>query len=325
MSEPIDAVFTWVDGGDPQHQKKRREYSADGKLSGTHQHAASATRFSDQGELFYSVLLARKNAPWLRNIYIVTDEQVPSWLTSDMANDLGVNVVDHKILFRGYEEYLPTFNSMAIEAMIHRIPRLSSRFLYFNDDVFIVRPVAESDYFSEGKPVFRGKWQWNSRFIKKGKKIVRFLTKKKAPAGPDGLVGKRAEVDMMGLWRYFALAHVPHPIDKEYYENLFTDKLIKDTIKFRFRNEKQIWPIGYYANHLTSKGGGKRLLDDWNYISPKFLDSTEVGMLSIVNQPQKHLCIQSMDQIPAGIRAALVKQLEELSESSVSMSSERVS
>ena len=183
MSEPIDAVFTWVDGGDPQHQKKRREYSADGKLSGTHQHAASATRFSDQGELFYSVLLARKNAPWLRNIYIVTDEQVPSWLTSDMANDLGVNVVDHKILFRGYEEYLPTFNSMAIEAMIHRIPRLSSRFLYFNDDVFIVRPVAESDYFSEGKPVFRGKWQWNSRFIKKGKKIVRFLTKKKLRLG----------------------------------------------------------------------------------------------------------------------------------------------
>lgn len=318
MSEPIDAVFTWVDGNDPAHQEKRKKFSADGKLSGTHKNAASATRFSDQGELFYSVVLARKNAPWLRKIYIVSDAQTPAWLTSNMVDELNVHIVDHKVLFRGYEEYLPAFSSRAIEAVIHRIPGLSPRFIYFNDDFFIVRPVMESDYFVEGEPVFRGKWRWNNRVIKNWKKIVRILTNKKGPSGPDGLVGKRAEVDMMGLWRYFALAHVPHPIKRDDYEDLFSEELLEDTIRFRFRNDKQVWPIGYYANYLISKGKGKVLFDDWNYIDPGFLDFIEVSDDCILKQPQKHLCIQSMDELPRDVRNALVQQLEKLSGRSVS-------
>ncbi|TVP45511.1 MAG: hypothetical protein EA345_14115 [Halomonas sp.] len=312
MSEPIDAVFTWVDGSDPEHQNKRQLYSSDGSLSGTHQHAASATRFSDQGELFYSILLARKNAPWLRHIYIITDAQVPAWLTPDMASSLDVHVVDHKVLFRDYENYLPIFNSMSIEAMIHRIPELSSRFLYFNDDFFIVRPVVESDYFVQGQSVFRGQWRWNSRVLKRVRKIARKLTNKKAPARADGLVGKRAEADMMGLWRYFALAHVPHPIYRDDFAQLMTDELIKDTVKFRFRNDKQIWPIGYYANYFTAKRRTRLLHNDWNYIDPSFLSSADDSNLLIENQTQKHLCIQSMDKLPVDVRENLLKQLDEM-------------
>lgn len=313
MLNSIDAVFTWVDGEDPEHQKKRQEFSADVNLPGTQKHAASATRFSDQGELFFAVLLARKNAPWLRHIYIVTDAQVPAWLTLDLAKQLDVHVIDHKILFRGYEEYLPVFSSRAIEAMIHRIPGLSSKFVYLNDDVFIVRPVTEEQYFFKGKSFFRGKWRWNIRLLKKGKKIVRRVSRNKVKPRPDGLVGKRAEVDMMGLWRYFALAHVPHPIVKKHYKSLLTEDVIKNILRFRFRNEKQIWPIGYYVNHLIREGGGRLFYDGWNYITPEFPDLLVEDNTSILTQAEPHLCIQSMDEIPLDIRKNLIKQLEALS------------
>jgi hypothetical protein len=46
--------------------------------------------------------------------------------------------------------YLPTFNSNAIEMCLHRIPGLSRRFLYFNDDYFLGRRVQSSDFFLDG-------------------------------------------------------------------------------------------------------------------------------------------------------------------------------
>jgi hypothetical protein len=47
-------------------------------------------------------------------------------------------------------EVLPTFNSCAIETCLHRIPGLSRRFIYFNDDVFLGRPVRKGDFFLPG-------------------------------------------------------------------------------------------------------------------------------------------------------------------------------
>jgi hypothetical protein len=41
---------------------------------------------------------------------------------------------------------LPTFNSNAIEANLHRIPDLGPRFLYFNDDVFLGREIERSHF-----------------------------------------------------------------------------------------------------------------------------------------------------------------------------------
>ena len=50
------------------------------------------------------------------------------------------------------EEYLPTFSSHPIELNLHRIKDLSEKFVYFNDDTFITRPMEEEDFFRNGLP-----------------------------------------------------------------------------------------------------------------------------------------------------------------------------
>jgi hypothetical protein len=82
-------------------------------------------------------------APWIRNVYVVTDKQVPPWLATDHP---GLRVVDHTELFAD-PSTLPTFNSHAIETQLRRIDGLSEHFLYFNDDVFIGRHVEPSLFF----------------------------------------------------------------------------------------------------------------------------------------------------------------------------------
>jgi hypothetical protein len=57
-------------------------------------------------------------------------------------------VVSHHDIFPD-PSVLPTFNSAAIEAAIHRIPELADHYLYFNDDVILMRPTERSDFLTE--------------------------------------------------------------------------------------------------------------------------------------------------------------------------------
>jgi hypothetical protein len=82
-------------------------------------------------------------APWIRTVYLVTDDQTPQWLDADQP---GITVVSHRDMF-GDPAWLPTFNSHAIESQLHRIDGLSEHFLYFNDDVFIGRPLSAQAFF----------------------------------------------------------------------------------------------------------------------------------------------------------------------------------
>lgn len=137
---PIDAVYTWVDGDDPAWQ--RRKASAKGEVY--HAESASDARFISRDELRYSVRSLHMFAPWIRNIYIVTDDQVPAWLRQDIP---GVRIATHREIFRNPAD-LPTFNSHSIESQLHHIHGLAEHFLYFNDDMFIGRPVAPQAFFT---------------------------------------------------------------------------------------------------------------------------------------------------------------------------------
>src|SRR5690606_6238916 len=101
----------------------------------------------------------RKFAPWIRTIYLVTDQQCPGFLAPKVKSKLGVELVDHKEVFKGYENVLPTFNSLSIETALYRIPGLSSKFIYFNDDFVLVAPVDKGDFFEKDAVVLRGEWK----------------------------------------------------------------------------------------------------------------------------------------------------------------------
>ena len=49
----------------------------------------AAWRFADNDELRYSLRSLEKHAPWVRNVHIVTNGQVPSWL--DVSNPSSAN------------------------------------------------------------------------------------------------------------------------------------------------------------------------------------------------------------------------------------------
>jgi hypothetical protein len=142
---PVDVVYTWVDGSDSrwlERKKRTLDEYADHHAS---EEASGAGRFRNNDELKYSVRSVMKFAPWIRRVFIVTDDQVPEWL--DTSNRK-IEIVDHKDIF-GNKGSLPSFNSHAIEMRLHHIPGLSERFLYFNDDVFLGRPTSVSDFFYE--------------------------------------------------------------------------------------------------------------------------------------------------------------------------------
>ena len=163
----VDLVYLWVDGNDPEWRKRKSEYS---KESFRDAGMDSEARYTDNGELKYSLRSAELYAPWVRNIFIVTDRQVPDWL--DTGNTK-IKIIDHKEILPA--EILPTFNSTVIEHSLFKIPGLSEYFLYANDDMFFNKPVKKNDFFGEdGLPIirmtrrpFRKLWYWYLENVKK--------------------------------------------------------------------------------------------------------------------------------------------------------------
>lgn len=143
---PIDVVYTWVNGADPDWlARKSRALAENGWVSANRQ-AANASRFASRDELRYSMRSLHYYAPWVRNVFQVTDDQVPEWLNIDNSK---LRLVSHREIF-GDAGRLPTFNSHAIESRLHRIPGSAEHFLYRNDDVFFGRPVTPQTFFTSG-------------------------------------------------------------------------------------------------------------------------------------------------------------------------------
>jgi glycosyltransferase involved in cell wall biosynthesis len=147
---PIDAVYTWVDRDDPSWIERKNALIT--SRGGAPVPAAdSDARIRGRDELRYSLRSLDMFAPWIRRIFIVTDDQVPNWL--DTSNPR-IQMVSHKELF-GSRGALPTFNSHAIESQLHHINGLSEHFLYLSDDIFFGRPASPDQYFaSNGHSMF---------------------------------------------------------------------------------------------------------------------------------------------------------------------------
>jgi hypothetical protein len=149
---PIDVVYTWVDGDDPEWlRRKATALGRHSRMGEVKPLAANHSRFSSRDELRYSMRSLDMYAAWVRHVYLVTDDQVPDWLDTSQPN---LTVVSHRELF-GERGRLPTFNSHAIESQLHHIPGLAENFLYLNDDVFFGRPVTPDRFvLSNGTSLF---------------------------------------------------------------------------------------------------------------------------------------------------------------------------
>ncbi len=150
MNMDIDLVYLWVDGNDPKWQARHDAFcgnvSGDAELNGKN-------RYANNDELKYSLRSVAMYAPWIRRVFIVTDNQTPGWL--DTSNPK-VKVVDHAEIMP--VESRPCFNSSLIEHFLYRIPGLAEHFLYANDDTYINKEVAPDNFFTQdGFPIIRFK------------------------------------------------------------------------------------------------------------------------------------------------------------------------
>lgn len=142
---PVDFVVTWVDGSDPAWLAEKAKFST----SSIKDINDDASRYRDWDIFQYWFRAVEKFAPWVNQVYLVTWGHVPAWLNTDCPK---LTVVRHEEIIPA--EYLPTFNSHVIEWNMWRIPGLCEHFIYFNDDVFLNRPLKKTDFYENGFPKY---------------------------------------------------------------------------------------------------------------------------------------------------------------------------
>lgn len=142
-NEKIDFIITWVDGNDDNWRKEKNKFEANikGRVD------SRDIRYRDWDNLKYWFRGVEKFAPWVNNVYFVTWGHIPKWLN---INHPKLRIVKHSDFIP--IEYLPTFNANPIENNMHRIKGLSNHFVFFNDDMFLIKSVKPSDFFYKGLP-----------------------------------------------------------------------------------------------------------------------------------------------------------------------------
>ncbi len=245
VNDKIDAVITWVDGNDPAHQAKRAKFLTH-KRENTLKDVAGETRFNQVGEIYCCIASILRFAPWINKIYIVTDNQDPhveDYINKYFPeNKIPVEVVDHKVIFEGYEKYLPTFNSLSITSVLWRIPNLSERFILFNDDVMLQRPVSPKDFYDNDKIVLYGR-KWVSTAETRASLVLQTFVRR--------IVGKKQLLSFKKFMynaarvahasHFVRLGHTPHAFFKSVFSDFFSthSQCLENNICHRFRNKEQ--------------------------------------------------------------------------------------
>lgn len=323
-NNPIDVVIAWVDGSDNFLIKKRKNYLKS-NLSEIPP-GAQSTRFSSLNEINYCLISILKFASFVRKIFIVTDGQTPSineivkkYFPKRISD---IEIIDHKHIFRDYEDFLPTFNSICISNMLWRIEGLSDHFVYFNDDVFLTRKISPEVWFKKERPVLRVNWVfppferliWDKLRVNYHK--IRFGINKEKP--PSFQINQWNAAQLLKFkFRYLKSSHTPLAMNKKVLENYFTKNknILKENLKFRFRNYKQFNTVAL-ANHLEYITGNKNLsksqavyMKPYNrgekYITRKFKQCKQ-------SQNNLFLCIQSLDLATQKEQQLIFKQLNSL-------------
>ncbi|QKJ19007.1 stealth conserved region 3 domain-containing protein [Microbacterium hominis] len=138
--DEIDLVFSWVDGSSSEFQRQRAAQLAEYVVG---EGDDGPARYRHVDELRYALRSVHMYAPWVRRIFIATDSPAPAWLLDHPK----VTIVRSEEFFAD-PSVLPTHNSHAVEAQLHRIPGLAEHFLYSNDDMFFGRLTEPEMFFS---------------------------------------------------------------------------------------------------------------------------------------------------------------------------------
>ena len=252
----IDAVIPWVNGNDKKWQEKLNHYLT---VKIDFNKKKESVRFNSIGEIDIAIKSIIKYAPFFKNIYLITDDQQPEAFESlkALGKSSGINLelIDHKELFKGYEEFLPCFNSCAIETLLFNIPKLSEHFVLFNDDFFVMRDANVNDFFINGNPIVRGNWKALNEDRKYRTMYHNLLSSIGKSTPKKGISYKELQQNgakLAGTDKYIRRFHSPYPIRKSTIATFFKNYDVKNNIQYRFRDKNQ-FIICSLSDHLEVK------------------------------------------------------------------------
>lgn len=269
----VDIVVPWVDGSDSAWLAEKASY--EGSILDPDGEKNSAKRYRDLNLMKYWFRGIEKFAPWARKIHFVTWGHVPGFLNIDHPR---LHIVNHKEFIPS--DCLPMYNANVIEVSLHKINDLAERFVYFNDDVFLLKSTKKEDFFYKGLPkinavecpVFQGGVYGNflkndidainRNFVKKTqirKNMKKWLLTKT-------LKGKVCNILAWPWEKYlgFIVEHGPMPYLKKTWLDVWNKEnvLVRQTQMSRFRNYDNVnqnlfhfWQIasGNYEQGLFSQ------------------------------------------------------------------------
>ncbi|MRR23625.1 capsular biosynthesis protein [bacterium] len=323
--KPIDAVILWVDGIDTKLALKRDRYRELENKKASHP-GSLPLRFASSGEIIYCVRSILKFAGFIRNIYIVTDEQDPDLYDMVKTRFPGregcIRIVDHREIFRDYEQYLPTFNSSTIHTMIWRIEGLSDRFVYFNDDVVLVREHSEKDWFEGDSPVLTGKWQLPPYGRITGSRL-KVLYNRHIKGNKDFVpkvsfyIRQWISASFLGFRSlYYFHDHSPHPFSRETLAEYFSGNkgVLEKIISYRFRDPDQLLTssLAYHLEILKGNRNLQRL--NIGYLHPLYKEKKMARKIDrcMNDSRYKSVCIQNIDMMREGDRKKILEWLDSI-------------
>ena len=219
MCQGIDVVITSVNPLDLEWKKTFSKYN---QKNNPEAHC----RYRYFHTLQYLFRGIEQNMKWVRKVHFVISDpsQIPEWLDTTHPK---LHIVYHKDFIP--EQLLPTFNTNHIELFLYRIEDLTEQFIYFNDDVFPVRPLKPSAFFDNEGNVrmtnYQKAYKPNTMFNKMLRNNVELL-KKDYPS-------------FIGLPKEHLTHNLLKSLFKEIVERNYSAIMEKFTTS-RFRTEKDV-------------------------------------------------------------------------------------
>lgn len=299
--EEIDFVITWVDGSDKAWRKEKAQYDTSGVTDDDEE------RYRDWELLKYWFRGVEKYAPWVRKIHFVTWGHVPSWLD---VNHPKLHIVKHEDYIP--QEYLPVFNSNILEIYMNRIEGLSDKFVYFNDDCFVINQVRKSDFFVNGKPCDMLAFQpvvanpknpvMSYLYLNNAIVLSKYFDKRENVKQHPGNYFKFGYPPLyffynllemaFPLYTGFYTVHGPAPFLKSTFEEIWEkeEDLLKETSKNRFRSQNDVTPYLFREwQKLSDNFCPKNLHKDFGYYNIGAKNPALVQ--TITKQKKKMICI----------------------------------
>ncbi len=142
----IDFVLSWMNPYDDNWRREKAKYWAI-EIRDPNYDVNQVARFRDWDNLQYWFRGVEKFAPWVGKVYFVTWDTVPEWLNLDHPK---LQIVRDREIIPGGAA--PAFSPNPMETNLHRIPGISERFVFFNDDMFLLNDVFPSHFYKGGLP-----------------------------------------------------------------------------------------------------------------------------------------------------------------------------